>query len=732
MALDIQKFLGRFAEEARDHIARLETGLAALESGAADSEAINALFRSAHTLKGSSRMLKLSGITETAHQLEDVLGALREGKLTPSPALSSLLMRGVDAIHAMVAQMEVSKGTLPPADPVLCAALARAAAGEETLPPIENPAPPVAPTPTPTPDPQTTPETPNAAPTLHVADTVRVRLEKLDELIKLMGEVVSHQVRLNQRLLEVRALDRTAQALAAADPGAEECAGHAQALHRFALALRDDVLEQERLCTGLNDRALVMRMLPLNQVFDPAARMVRELARSLGKDVRCEISGGDIELDRQIIDRLGDALVHVLRNAVDHGIENPEQRRAVGKPATGRIRLTARQEGAGVLVEAIDDGRGLDRDRILAKALQKNLIDPGQSAELTDDQVAELIFRPGFSTSAIITDLSGRGVGMDVVKRVVVDDLHGAVAVSSRPGEGSVVAFKLPLTLAVMRVLLFEAAHRPFGLAAQHVVELIRVRATETIRVAGRPALVLRNEFVPLIPLAELLGLPDPMASDGEGPLAQRARLVIVIGVRQAKLGLVVDRLLDERDQVIKPLPEPLRGLSLASGMVATGAGDLASVLQAQALLEAARHARGEATRRGATQDQARSSQPREFQILVVDDSLNTREIEKEVLEAYGYRVTVAADGLEGWQKALGGRFDAVLTDVEMPGLDGFSLTAKLRENEKYRTTPIIIVTSREKAEDKRRGIQVGADAYIVKGDFDQSNLVDTLRNLLG
>ena len=351
MALDIKKFLGRFTEEARDHIARLETGLAALESGAADSEAINALFRSAHTLKGSSRMLKLTGITETAHRLEDVLGALREGKLTPGPALGSLLMRGVDAIHAMVVQMEASGGTPPPADPALCAALARAAEGGEIPPPVERPAPPVAPTPaptptpTPTPDPQMAPETPNAAPTLHVADTVRVRLEKLDELIKLMGEVVSHQVRLNQRLLEVRALDRTAQALAAAGPDAEERAGHALALHRFALALRDDLLEQERLCAGLNDRALVMRMLPLNQVFDPAARMVRELARSMGKDVRCETSGGDIELDRQIIDRLGDALVHVLRNAVDHGIENPEQRRAEGKPATGRIRLTARQTG---------------------------------------------------------------------------------------------------------------------------------------------------------------------------------------------------------------------------------------------------------------------------------------------------------------------------------------------------------------------------------------------------
>lgn len=737
MAIDVKKFLSRFAEEARDHIARLEAGLTTLENGSTEGEAVNALFRSAHTLKGSSRMLKLVGITETAHQLEDVLGALREGKVVHTPELGDLLLRGVDAIHAMVEQLEASGGELPPADPVLCAALARAATGEGNLAPAEAPAPtPVALSmPARLPESQAAPEPPDAAPSIRVADTVRVRLGKLDELIKLMGEIVSNQVRLRQRLLEARELDQATRSLPVdAESDGEKLAGHARAMHRFALALRDDVLEQERLCVNLNDRALVMRMLPLNQVFDPAARMVRELARSLGKDVRCEVGGGDIELDRHIIDRLGDALVHVLRNAIDHGIESPEQRRAAGKPPAGRIRLTARQEGAGVLIEATDDGRGLDRDQILAKAIQKGLIEPGHNAALTDDQVAELIFRPGFSTSAIITDLSGRGVGMDAVKRTIVDDLHGAVSISSRPGEGNLVAFKLPLTLAIMRVLLFQAARRPFGLAAQHVVELIRARESETILVAGRPALVLRNEFVPLIPLAELLGLPEAEAGAGEGQptYRDRVRLVVVIGVRQAKLGLMVDQLLDERDMVVKPLPEHLRGLGLASGMVMTGVGDLASVLQAQALLEAARRARGEAALRGAARDRMHSSPSHEFHILVVDDSLNTREIEKEVLEAYGYRVTVAEDGLEGWQKAVGGRFDAVLTDVEMPGMDGFSLTAKLRENEKYRTTPIIIVTSREKEEDKRRGIQVGADAYIVKGDFDQSNLVDTLRNLLG
>ncbi|MCB1777997.1 MAG: response regulator [Candidatus Competibacteraceae bacterium] len=731
MALDVKKFLGRFIDEAHDHIARLEDGLIALEKGSMDREAINALFRSAHTIKGSSRMLKLTAITETAHRLEEVLGALRAGKISPTPELGSLLMRAVDAIHTLVAQVETTGSELPPLDQELSDALMRAATGDAMNDFSVSPAfsttlrssPPLA---------EAGLGTKMEAVETRLPDTLRVRLDKLDDLVKLMSEVVSHQVKWRQRLLEIRALDQTAQGLLAtcgACPSAE-WVEQTQALRRFTLDLRDNVQEQERLAQELSDQALVLRMLPLSQVLDPTARMARELARSLGKEVRCEVSGSEIELDREIIDRLSDVLTHLTRNAIDHGIESPEERQATGKPPISRIRFAARQEGAGVIIEVADDGRGLDREKILAKAAHS--IGPQRGAEWTDDQVAALIFQPGLSTSALITDLSGRGVGMDVVKRTIVDDLHGAISIANRPGEGITFTLKLPLSLVVMRVLLFQASGQTFGLTAHHVVELIRAPEAETISVAGHPAVVRHNEFVPLIPLAELLESPNAAHGQPAPEAHDDGLLVVVIGVHQAKLGLVIDHLLDERDMVIKPLPEHLRGSGLVSGMIVTGANELVSVLQAQSLPEAARRLRNEAMRRSMLQDGKSSPQVRNYHILVVDDSLNTREIEKEVLEAYGYQVTLAEDGLDGWQKAMSNRFDAVLTDVEMPGLDGFSLTARLRENEKYHTTPIVIITSREKEEDKRRGIQVGADAYIVKGDFDQSNLVGTLRNLLG
>jgi CheY-like chemotaxis protein/chemotaxis signal transduction protein len=348
---------------------------------------------------------------------------------------------------------------------------------------------------------------------------------------------------------------------------------------------------------------------------------------------------------------------------------------------------------------------------------------------LSEQEVVELIFLPGFSTSPIITDISGRGVGMDVVKRCIVDDLQGIVSVDSRPGAGTTFALRLPLSLAVMRVLLVEVGGIPFGFTAQYVAELLRVPESEFLTVAERRAVIIRNEFVPIVPLEDLLRIPSQHVKAAR-EVKHEGALLLVVRVRNEKLALVVDDLLDERDMVIKPLPEHMRRLPMVSGMVTTGKNELVNILHVPVLLDMARGARGEAV--GERAEAPPKEGGKTFHVLVVDDSLNTREIEKDVLEAHGYRVTLAEDGLDGLRKAQSGNFDAVLTDVEMPNMDGFTLTERLRQEDKYRNTPIIIITSREKEEDKRRGIQVGADAYIVKGDFEQSHLVDTLRNLLG
>ncbi|HZX31926.1 MAG TPA: hybrid sensor histidine kinase/response regulator [Rhodocyclaceae bacterium] len=725
MAIDLTKFVVRFVEEARDHLNRINDGLAALDTGSADGESINSIFRSAHTIKGSSRMLKLLSITETAHKLEDVLGAMREGKLPYSPALGQLLYQAGDAISALVDALAEANdpAALPPPDAALCAALAQAAAGEAAAP-ESKPEPEPAPTPAEPPPPAPPAGPATVEPKLKTAETVRVKLAKLDELIKLMGEVVSSHARMRQRLQDIHAIDRHLGEQAGGD--GDGLAAIASRFHGFAQVFKDDVQAQESLMAELHDKTLLMRMLPLAIVFEPAARLVRELGRSVGKQVDCVVSGTDIELDRQMIDKLSDPIIHLIRNGIDHGIEAPETRIAAGKPPKGRLALSARQDGGWVVIDIADDGAGIPVAAIRDKAVKKGFLSPEKAAALTDPEAIDLIFLPGFSTSSIITDLSGRGVGMDVVKQCVLDDLQGVVNVETRPGAGTTFSLRLPLSLAVMRVLLVEAAGLPFGFTSQHVSELLRLPRDSLMRVAERDAVIIRNEFVPVVPLAELLDIP-PVQSRGR-PASQLGMLLVVLRVRHQKIAVQVDELLDERDMVIKPLPEHLRKLPLVSGMVTTGRNELVSVLHAPALLDAAQRLRGQA---GGSRSEGEAGVSR-FKVLVVDDSLNTREIEKDVLEAYGYQVTLAEDGLDGYRKAMDGDFDAVLTDVEMPNLDGFSLTARLRQEERYKDRPIVIITSREKEEDKRRGVQVGADAYIVKGDFDQNNLVDTLRALLG
>lgn len=730
MAIDLTKFIGRFVEEAREHITKMGDGIAALEKGSADAELINALFRSAHTIKGSSRMMKLTTITETAHSLEDLLGALREGHLQFAPQLGQLLYQAIDAVAQLVDKVaETMDGSkLPPTDQNLCNALTAAAqAGAHSLPqPV--PAHPVTTEPL-----QAGEETGNpaavaaiASPKLKAAETVRVRLTKLDELVKLMGEVVSSHARMRQRLVDLNDLERSEL-----DSGQNNT--YRTQLHRFTRLLKDDVQTQELLMDELHDKALIMRMLPLSIVFEAAGRMVRDLARSVGKQVECVVNGSEIELDRQMIDQLSDPVIHLLRNAIDHGLETPEQRQAANKPAAGRISLSARQDGCWVVIEVSDDGGGISLPAVREKAIRKGIITEETANTLAHEDIIDLIFLPGFSTSAIITDLSGRGVGMDVVKRCIVDDLQGVVSVETRVGFGTVFSLRLPLSLAVMRVLLVMVDGQPYGFTSQYVSELRRVPRNELMVVAaGRNAVILDNEFVPVVSLSSLVRIPAHLAQPAQvNPRLDNGLLLVVVRVRNEKLALVVDDLQDEYDMVIKPLPDHLRQLPMVSGMVITGKNELVSVLHAPTLLDMARKLQRHSVESG-TSPHIRSEATGSYRILIVDDSLSTREIEKELLEAYGYTVTLAEDGLDGLEKALAEQFDAVLTDVEMPNMDGFSLTARLREEDKYRNTPILIITSREKEEDKRRGVQVGADAYIVKSDFDQSSLVDTLRTLLG
>jgi chemotaxis protein histidine kinase CheA len=778
MAFDQSKFLARFVEEAREHCSRINQGLIDLESAPGDAEMLNALFRSAHTIKGSSRMMKLTGVTELAHHMEDVLDAVRGGKMTLAPSVSDTLFRGVDALSALLEK--IAGGDAAPAAPeALCKELAQAVAaapapGAEAA---ETPAAPAAPSASAAPAVNTAqsgaqsppaaaaaevpvpaassasadrPPLESAAPAASAktaaeehgpaaapakgkpADYLRIHAGKLDDLVRLMGEIVSEHGRSRRQIGRLREMERAVArhltAVAGQLQGAdkkEEALVEAGALLQLSLRqavrdMHDASLMQDHLVGDLQETSLKLRMQPLSTVFDPLRRTVRDLAHEHGKDIDFMVEGGDTELDRKIIDRIGDSLIHMIRNSLDHGLESPEERVAAGKPAKGTITLSAFYDSGCVTLSLSDNGRGLSLEKLRDKALSKRLFDADTLAGMSRAEVIDLIFMPGFSTSPIITDLSGRGVGMDVVRKSIVDELKGTIIIESKEGSGTTFLMRLPLNLAVFPLFLLLAGDKTCALPATSIAEMISVPRSEIIEIVNKRAIRLREQIIPVESLATILKLPASSAPETDDVM------VVIVRDGEEKLGLLVDDIVSREEMVVKPLPLHLQKLRMVSGATIGERNSIVNVLHVPEILRQAREL-GQSGRRVQQPKEAHAST-----VLVVDDSLNTREIEKSILEAYGYKVVTAEDGQEALEMTRDTLYDLVITDVEMPRLDGFSLTERLRADERYGAVPIIIVTSREKDEDKKRGILVGANAYIVKGAFDQSNLLETVRSLIG
>ncbi|MBI3794911.1 MAG: hybrid sensor histidine kinase/response regulator [Nitrospinae bacterium] len=740
MKIDKSKYIGRFCDEASDHLKKIGDGLLKLEKDQNDAETMNQIFRSAHTIKGSARMLGLSKISEVSHKLEDALEAVKKGELKLAQWQFSAIFSSLDALSAVVADVRKNHNDSGFDNEAVIKSLVAALKGEEPPTPAakqeSRPEPSVPPPPTiaekpPRPEPQ---EQKKAA--VQEDETLRINASKLDETIKIMGEIIASQSRLKEHgnALEelIKAMRRAIESLPErAGTSAQEQAEYEDAKGALMAALnaerlflggyKNDVAYQSILTDQLMERGARLRMLPLSTIFDSFHRYVRDIAVSINKSVELKITGGDTELDKKIIENIGDPLMHMIRNCIDHGLETPEARKKAGKPAAGAITIAAGHEGGAVFIHVSDDGDGIPLEKIKQKAVEKRIHTPEALEQLSEAEIINLIFRPGFSTSTFITDISGRGVGMDVVRQNIVEKLKGSISVTTAEGKGTDFHITLPLTLAIMRVFLVSAANTVFGIMVASVEEVMKIRKTDVIAVVDKRAIRLREQLVPLVDLSALVG----MSVKGSGS-SEDLNVVVLISSGE-KLAVVVDAMISEEDMEIKPLPSHLKKVPLISGVAMTGKNEIALVINTPRLFSASKNVKEAEQVAGA----GKTGGEREINILVVDDSVNTRDIEKSILESYGYKVNVAADGMEAFEKAQNFNYDLVVTDVEMPILDGFSLTEKLRKDANYKHTPIIIVSSRDKDEDKRKGVQAGANAYIIKGSFDQSNLLDTVRTLL-
>lgn len=704
-----------FLDELDQHVGVLNDGFLRLERGDGrdvDTELVNELFRSAHSLKGAASAVGVPPVEAVCHRLEEVLGTVRDG-IVPLSALDfEPLFGAVDIIAAAGSNLrEGGDATgLPVAEILrgLAAAVPSEVDGPPPSPAAREPATGAAlvaePGVAPVAEPTVTPVAEAAVTPAARAEERRVRVaaSRLDTLLNQAGEL----------LLASRRVHDLAQGISSAREAMTDHAG-GQALSRL-----DDLLNAakaaDHLVAGaarsLVDEVRLARMLPFVTACEGLERVARVVARAAGKDALVEIEGGEVELDRPIVDALREPLLHLVRNAVDHGLESPDRRSERGKPPMGRVVVGARVEGSTVAVTVTDDGDGMDLAALRRAAEQRGV------ASLGDDgsSALDLALLPGLSTAPVVTEVSGRGVGLDAV-RARVEALGGAVRLFSQPGSGTSIVLDLPLTVSAIRVLFFTAGGEQFGFPSTAVTRVLRVRRADLRDVDGRDVLLVDGRAVPVLRLSESLGLGASPSSGGRFD-------AVVVSTGKADVLVAVDELIGEEEVVMKPVGERLAAVAGILGATVLPTGRVALVLNPATSL-----------RLGIVSSRPIEEVPTErrpTRVLLAEDSLTTRALERSILEAAGYEVVVAVDGLEAWQLLQEHGADVVVSDVDMPRMDGLALCAAVRASSRFRDLPFVLVTSLATEQDRRRGVEAGANAYIVKADFEQGSLLDAVEQL--
>jgi two-component system, chemotaxis family, sensor kinase CheA len=755
-----------FKTEQAEHVQKITQGLLLLEKnvrGKRRQALLDDIFREAHSLKGGARAVGMPTVEALGHAVEEILHKAKDGRLTFVPELFDLLYQALDAVSAITGQVEAGEAT--PSSAVLSLLVCLEEATRAADSGHEAPEVPINESPVAT-DTEDGPLQAAAPPAIAGAiplttDTIRVSIEKLDWLMAQFSELLGAKIRAEQRLSEAyqlqRALDdwnkkwialpalytvadtngRNAldtphltapdaslrESISALEPvarGQEQLRTVTRQAKSLYRDLGNDTLRLSLILDELQEEIKRLRMLPLATVTAGFSRMVRDLARRQDKEIDLVISGEETELDKRVLEQIKDPLIHLLRNAVDHGLETRSERRRAGKPVEGLISLSANQQGSNIVIHVQDDGQGLNLARIRQAAVRRAMLTEAEAEQLSDEEAANFIFRFGLSTSTIITDISGRGVGLDVVRQNV-EKLHGTLQVTSEAAQGTTFTLTLPLTLASSRGLLVRAGGQTFFLPHATVERMFLVQPNEITYMAGKPTIIYRDKSVVLAWLEDLLHLPS-VSNNGK-------LTVVIIAVAEKRLGVVVDELEGEQEIVVKNLGKQLARVAGIAGATISGSGQVILVLHPADLIKLAAKFQG---RTAVTPPQHNQEQMQRKNILVVDDSLTTRILEKNILEAAGYQVQSATDGEEALGLIAGHLPDLVVCDVAMPRLDGLALTRQLKKDNRYRNIPVILVTSLGSPADKARGIEVGADAYIVKSSFDQTNLLETIEQLIG
>jgi len=733
-----------FKIESAEHIQRLEEGFLRLEKEPQNEGVLEEAFREAHSLKGAAHMLGLSGVETLSHRIEDILGSAKKGSVRLSSEVIEQFCKGLDALRSLANEAVTGEAS---------GVIVSDALEQLTISPVigdrglksqernekrETPKAGIEESAMPRQQPLVKEEEISARHTEikepafgpFRIDTIRVETHKLDKLMSQTGELSVTKLRVAQRLADIEDIIMLWENLSKHFPksGAEDKPGiekfNAQ-LNTFKNAVYTDSSRLSLIAAELEDSISRIRLLPLSTIFNLFQRMARDLAKEKAKEIQLIIEGGDTAADKRIIEEMKDPLMHMVRNAVDHGIEMPGERELKNKPRIGTITLRAYQTPANAVIEVSDDGQGLDIEEIKRAALKRKMVTETELSAMSPSQIQSLIFASGVSTSTYVSDLSGRGVGLDVV-RANVERLKGTIHIESLPDRGCTIRIQLPLTLATSRVMIVTVNNMKYAVPVEHIQTTCLINRKNVFNIEGRRTIVFDKLPVPVADLSDLLELKGAnSASKGHIPESETLPCII-ISTGDDKLGLFVKELLDEQEVVFKQYSSILKRARNISGSSILGTGEVCMVLNPYDLIKSSK-------KKGAPTKEEKPGAEVEARkkILVAEDSITVRTQMKRILEGAGYEVAVAVDGLDAFNKLGGSPFDALVSDIMMPNMDGLTLTEKIRQNKKYKEMPVILVTSLASNEDRQRGLEAGANAYITKPSFDQKALLDTLRRLI-
>ncbi len=718
----LKKLLSMFKIEAKEHISAITSGLITLEKADAQkrTELIETIFREAHSLKGAARSVNLKDIESLCQSMENVFAALKRKEFAASHGMFDVLHQAVDCVDKLVSEdKEITATGRSKVKEHIQQLESILKGGEKNLEKIEiKPA----------------EEQPKKAETKPLpAETVRISKAKLDSVLLQAEEMISVKLASGQRAAELRELCASfalwKKEWAKLNPESRskllEFLEWNQAyinslegrLTLIAKSAEYDSRQFGGMVYDLLDDMKKTLLLPFQTLLEIFPTFVRQLSHDQGKDVELVMQGEEIEIDRRILEEMKDPLIHLVRNCIDHGIEIPDGRRLKKKPQQGTLRLAiSARNGSKIEILVSDDGAGINSSKVKAAAVKRGIISAEAAEKLSEQQALSLIFLSGVSTSQIITEVSGRGLGLAIV-REKVEKLNGSVFFETKLDAGTTFRIIVPLTLATFRGLLVRAGEHMFVLPVTNVERVVRIEKDEIKTVENRPTLSLNGEIFSLARLSDVLGLTCGNTSD-------KTVQAVILGFAEKRMAFIVDEVLNEQEVLVKSLGRQLPRVRNIAGATVLGTGKVVPILNVHDLIKSGVKATV-APVQAADEIEKRNS------ILVVEDSITARTLLKNILESAGYDVKTAIDGMDAFTALKTSDFDLVVSDVNMPRMNGFELTSKIRSDSKLKEMPVVLVTGLESREDKEHGIEVGANAYIVKSSFEQSNLLEVVQRLI-